>query len=82
MGAKFMDLKKLIKAIIALAVIGWVLSVVELEPLLAMFQSDGPDGEAQLLEQCISARMREDFNISRADAEAHCRGPRRQPLLQ
>jgi len=77
-----MDLKKLIKAIAALAVIGWVLSVVDLEPVLAMFQSGGPDREARLLEQCIDAQMREDFRISRSDAEAHCRGPRRQPLLQ
>lgn len=75
-----MDLKKLVSTIAVLAAIGWVVTSVDFEPWLAMFQTDG-SREHKKLERCITVQMQRDYQMTRAEAEKYCRSPR-QPLIQ
>jgi len=76
-----MNLKKLVGTIIVLAALGWVVTSVDFQPWLAMFQSDG-EAEDRQLQQCIAAQMSRNHRMTRTEAQQYCQSPRRRPLLE
>jgi len=75
-----MNLKKLVSTIVVLAAIGWVVTSVDFEPWLAMFQTDGSKGNKKL-ERCIAVQMERDYRMTHDEAKKYCQSPR-QPLIQ